>query len=80
MILDPQSEGSEVLKYVGDLLSQMERLQEKAFTYRSYQKTFKVCPVKSLLCTSRAGPKHVTKMLHSLSVANLVLKQGLNIG
>ena len=57
MIFD---QGSKVLKHVGDLLSQMEQLQEKAFTYRSYQKTFKVCPAKSLLCTGRPGAKNVT--------------------
>lgn len=43
MILDPESEGSKVLEYVGGLLSQMDGLQEKAFTYKSYQKSFKVC-------------------------------------
>jgi len=42
MILDPESEGSKVLEYVGGLLSRMDGLQEKAFTYKSYQKSFKV--------------------------------------
>ena len=65
MILDPQSEGSKVLDYVRDLLSQMEQLQERAFTYRSYQKSFKVCPVLLLLRTQ-------LKKCHLLGVARIL--------
>ena len=42
MILDPESDGEQVLDYVGGLLSKLEGLQEKAFTYKSFQKSFKV--------------------------------------
>ena len=42
MILDPESEGAKVLEYVGSLLSRLDGLQSKAFTYKTYQKNFKV--------------------------------------
>lgn len=42
MILNPESPGDEVLGYVGDLLSRLDVLQSKAFTYKNYQKNFKV--------------------------------------
>ena len=41
-ILDPQSEHEKVTKYVEELLGRLDALQEKAFTYKSYQKNFKV--------------------------------------
>ena len=42
MILDPESEGDKVLEFVGDLLSKLDGLQGKAYTYKTYQKNFKV--------------------------------------
>lgn len=42
MILDVDSDGEKVLSYVGDLMGRLDALQEKAFTYKSYQKAFKV--------------------------------------
>ena len=43
MITDPESDGQEVMEFVGGLLSRLEGLHKKAFTYKSYQKNFKVC-------------------------------------
>lgn len=42
MVLDPTSEEEKVLSFVGDLLTRLNDLQEKAFQYKSYQKHFKV--------------------------------------
>ena len=42
MILDPESSGDSVLKFVGELLLKLDQLQSKAFTYKNYQKNFKV--------------------------------------
>ncbi len=42
MILDPDTESDKVLEYVGSLLSTLDELQSKAFTYKTYQKNFKV--------------------------------------
>ncbi len=42
MILDAESDGVKVLGFVGELLGKLDSLQEKAFTYKSYQKSFKV--------------------------------------
>ncbi|XP_059155726.1 dynein axonemal heavy chain 6-like isoform X2 [Physella acuta] len=42
MILDPQSDKDKVRTLLKKLLSTMDKLQEQAFTYKSYQKTFKV--------------------------------------
>ncbi len=42
MILDPETESDKVLDYVGSLLSKLDELQSKAFTYKTYQKNFKV--------------------------------------
>jgi dynein heavy chain len=42
MILDPTAEKSKVRNILTKLLSQMEDLQKRAFTYKSYQKNFKV--------------------------------------
>ena len=42
MILDPESSSENVLKFVGELLSKLDQLQTKAFTYKNYQKNFKV--------------------------------------
>lgn len=42
MITDPESNPDEVLEFVGGLMAQLEGLHKKAFTYKSYQKNFKV--------------------------------------
>lgn len=42
MILDPQSDKDKVRTLLKKLLATMDKLQEQAFTYKSYQKTFKV--------------------------------------
>ncbi|XP_074661680.1 dynein axonemal heavy chain 6-like [Tubulanus polymorphus] len=42
MILDPKSEKDKVRAMLKKLLDQMEDLQKRAFTYKSYQKNFKV--------------------------------------
>ncbi|XP_041356323.1 dynein heavy chain 6, axonemal-like isoform X2 [Gigantopelta aegis] len=42
MILDASSDKEKVRNLLARLLSQMEDLQKKAFTYKSYQKNFKV--------------------------------------
>jgi dynein heavy chain len=41
-ILDPQTEHAKVTHYLKELLERLDALQERAFTYKSYQKTFKV--------------------------------------
>ena len=43
MVTDPESDGDKVLEFVGGLMSRLEGLHKKAFTYKSYQKTFKAC-------------------------------------
>ena len=43
LITDPESDGDKVLEYVGGLLTRLDSLHKKASTYKSYQKTFKVC-------------------------------------
>ena len=42
MITDPDSDAEHVMEFVGGLMSRLEGLQKKAFTCKSYQKTFKV--------------------------------------
>ena len=42
MILDPAADKDRVGSLLKKLLSQMEELQQRAFTYKSYQKNFKV--------------------------------------
>lgn len=42
MITDPESDGDVVMEFVGGLMSRLDGLQKKAFTYKSYQKNFKV--------------------------------------
>ena len=42
MIMDPESSAEQVMEFVGGLLARLEGLQKKAFTYKSYQKNFKV--------------------------------------
>lgn len=42
MITDPESDGDVVMEFVSGLMSRLEGLQKKAFTYKSYQKNFKV--------------------------------------
>ena len=42
MILDPSSDKDRVVSLLKKLLNQMEELQQRAFTYKSYQKNFKV--------------------------------------
>ena len=49
IILDPESDGERVLSFVGGLLSKLNALQDKAFTYKSYQKSFKVSTIHSIL-------------------------------
>lgn len=43
MITDPESDAEKVMDFVGGLISRLEALHKKAFTYKSYQKNFKVC-------------------------------------
>ncbi|XP_055873384.1 dynein axonemal heavy chain 6-like isoform X2 [Biomphalaria glabrata] len=42
MILDPSSDKEKVRALLKKMLATMEKLQEQAFTYKSYQKSFKV--------------------------------------
>ena len=42
MILDPTSEGENVLNYLDELLMKLNDLQDKAFQYKTHQKNFKV--------------------------------------
>jgi len=42
MILDVSAEKDKVRSILGRLLTQMDDLQKRAFTYKSYQKNFKV--------------------------------------
>ena len=42
MILDPTSEGDKILDFLKELMVKLNDLQEKAFQYKSYQKSFKV--------------------------------------
>ena len=41
--MDPESDADQVMEFVGGLMTRLEGLQKKAFTYKSYQKNFKVC-------------------------------------
>lgn len=43
IILDLNAERDRVLGLLGKLQNQMSELQKQAFTYKSYQKNFKVC-------------------------------------
>ena len=49
MIIDPDSNGETILQFVSELLSKLDKLQEKAVIYKNYQKNFKV---KKLFLTS----------------------------
>ena len=40
--MDPNSDADQVMEFVGGLMERLEGLQKKAFTYKSYQKNFKV--------------------------------------
>lgn len=42
MILDPNSASSKVQGFLGDLLEKLDELQQQAYTYKTYQKSFKV--------------------------------------
>ena len=42
MIIDPDSNGETILQFVSELLSKLDKLQEKAIIYKNYQKNFKV--------------------------------------
>ena len=42
MITDPESNANQVMEFVGRLMARLEGLHKKAFTYKSYQKNFKV--------------------------------------
>ena len=42
MITDPESDADQVMEFVGGLMLRLEGLHKKAFTYKSYQKSFKV--------------------------------------
>ena len=42
MIIDPDSNGEAILQFVSELLSKLDKLQEKAIIYKNYQKNFKV--------------------------------------
>ena len=51
--MDPESNAEQVMEFVGGLMVRLEGLHKKAFTYKSYQKNFKVCqrPLTEVLCT-----------------------------
>ena len=42
MVLDPEAEEVKVRSLLGDLLGKLDSLHQKAVTYKSYQKNFKV--------------------------------------
>ena len=48
MILSAETEGEKAIQYVGGLLERLDELQKKAYSFKAYQKTFKVgdCMVK----------------------------------
>ena len=50
MILDANADKEKVRNLLSRLLSQMEDLQKKAFTYKAYQKNFKVRSSVIILC------------------------------
>ena len=43
MILSAETEGEKAIQYVGGLLQRLDELQKKAYSFKTYQKTFKVC-------------------------------------
>ena len=45
MILDPSSDRNNVKAKLSKLHEKMEEMQKMAFTYKSYQKNFKVRPI-----------------------------------
>ena len=45
MILSPEAEVEKVTQYVGGLLERLDDLQKKAYSFKTYQKTFKVSHV-----------------------------------
>jgi len=42
IILDANSESSKVQDFLGNLLEKLDELQQQAYTYKTYQKNFKV--------------------------------------
>ena len=49
MILSPETEGEKAMQYVGGLLERLDELQKKAFSFKTYQKTFKVHSQQNIL-------------------------------
>ena len=49
MILDANADHATVKKTLTRLHEKMEELQQRAFTYKSYQKNFKVCEYDQFL-------------------------------
>ena len=41
--MDANSDSVKVQKFLGDLLGRLDDLQQTAYTYKNYQKNFKVC-------------------------------------
>ena len=73
MILDPAADKDRVGSLLKKLLSQMEELQQRAFTYKSYQKNFKVgyltvvLPFARLLFECVVGSVYVSSQWLSVS-------------
>ena len=54
--MDPESNAEQVMEFVGGLMVRLEGLHKKAFTYKSYQKNFKVCTISK--ATYRSNVLH----------------------
>ena len=59
MIIDPESNSETVLQFVSDLLSKLDKLQEKSVTYKNYQKNFKVMKLSCI-------PNTVSYVAHTM--------------
>ena len=49
-ILDSSSQSDDIIQYLGALLEKMESLNNLAFTFKSYQKNFKVLVLIKIFC------------------------------
>ena len=52
MITDPESNADQVMNFVSGLMARLEGLHKKAFTYKSYQKNFKVAHGTCMMSSS----------------------------
>ena len=71
MITDPESNADQVMEFVGGLMARLEGLHKKAFTYKSYQKNFKV-----MISHSTA---HCINTVHSKLLWHLIYQSPMNI-